>query len=200
MKQRQLELDKNISYNNLKSIIIPVFTGIIMFFTSCERNNIEKINTITSELNAPSIAVTNTEIIYSKNALIEVKIKSKQINRYIDIEKPYTEFPKGLYVEFYDSTQTVTSYIKANYCIYDETTKIWTAENDVVAVSEEGNTLNTEYLIWDQQKEKVHSDRYVRMTNKEGDIIHGKGFEANQDLSNWKIKKISGKISVKNEK
>lgn len=172
--------------------------GIIMLFASCEGSNIEKIKSITSELNVPSMAITNTEIIFSKNALIEVKIKSKKINRYDDIEEPYTEFPEGLFVEFYDSTQTVTSYIKANYCIYDETEQLWTAENDVVSVSDQGDTLNTEFLIWDEKKGKIYSNTYVRITNSEG-IIHGKGFEANQDLSDVKIKNTTGVIRVENE-
>lgn len=198
MKSRQLEHDNIKRKYSFQKIIIPVLSGIIIFFSSCERNNIEKINEITGELNAPTVAVTNTEIIVTKNALIEVKVISKQINRYINIDEPYTEFPKGLYVEFYDSTQKVNSFIKANYCIYDETEQLWTAENDVVSVSEQGDTLNTEYLVWDQKSAKIYSDRYVRITNQDG-IIHGKGFEANQDLSNWKIKKTSGTLSVENE-
>jgi len=199
MKLLQLDHDNIKAKYTYRKIIIPVLAGIIIFFVSCERNTIEKINEVTQELDIPEISITNTEIIITKNALIEVKVISPLINRYTDLEEPYTEFPKGLYVEFYDSTQKVTSYIKANYCIYDETEELWTAENDVVSVSEQGDTLNTEYLIWDQKKQKVYSDQYVRITNQDG-IIHGKGFEADQDLSNWSIKKTSGTISVENEK
>ncbi len=200
MKKQKLELDSFFNKNYVKRIIIPVITGIIILFASCEHGNIEKINAITSELDAPTMSVTNTEIIYSKNALIQVKILSKEINRYLNKEEPYTEFPKGLYVEFYDSLQKPSSFIKANYCIYDETKRLWTAENDVVSVNaEEGDTLNTEYLVWNEETGKIYSDRYVRITNKDG-VIHGKGFEANQDMSNWKIKQTSGTISLKNEK
>jgi LPS export ABC transporter protein LptC len=199
MKLQQLEHDNIKRLNSFQKIIIPVFAGIIIFFVSCERNSIEKINQLTSELDTPELAISNTEIIITKNALIEVKVISPQINRYTNREEPYTEFPKGLYVEFYDSTQKVSSFIQANYCIYDETDELWTAENDVVSVSEQGDTLNTEYLVWDQKKQKIYSDRYVRMTNADG-IIHGKGFEANQDLTNWIIKQPSGTISVENEK
>lgn len=199
MKRLQLDQDKFYCTICNKNIIIPIFMGIIMFFASCERSNIEKINEITSELNAPSLSIENTEIIYSENALIKTKVISKEINRYLNIEEPYTEFPQGLFVEFYDTLQNPTSYIKANYAIYQETTQIWTAENDVESVNSEGDTLNTEYLIWNQETGKVYSDRYVRITNNDG-VIHGKGFEANQDLSNWQIKQTSGTISVEDEK
>lgn len=199
MKELQLEQDKTYCNNNIKSIIIPIFIGIIMLFVSCERNSIEKINQLTHELETPSVAITNTEIIYSENAVIKNKLISKEVNRYLNTKEPYIEFPKGLYVEFYDSLQQVKSFIKANYCIYDETKQEWTAENDVVSVNAEGDTLNTEFLIWDQNTGKIYSDRHVKITNEDG-VIHGKGFEANQDLSNWRIKQTSGTIRVENEK
>ena len=199
MKKLQLDQDNLLSKKCFKNIIIPVFTGIIMFFASCEKSSIEKINLITAELNAPSLSVLNTEITYTEEALIKLRITSKEINRYLTIEEPYSEFPKGLYVEFFDSTERPTSFIKANYCIYDETNRLWTAENDVVSVNAEGDTLNTEFLIGDMNTKKLYSDRFVRITNKDG-IIHGKGFEANQDLTNWKIKGTSGTISIDNEK
>jgi len=201
MKKQVLEHDRFILRKLFykKSIIIPVIAGIIVFFASCEKGDIEKVNTITSELNTPNISIINTEIIYSEQALIKVKVTSKELNRYLEIENPYTEFPKGLLVEFYDSTGVSTSFIRANYCIYDETEKIWTAKNDVESVNTDGDTLNTEFLIWNQVTRRVYSDQYVRITNKDG-IIHGKGFEANQDFSDWKILGSSGTISVQNEK
>ncbi len=199
MKLQQLDRDKLKNYNTFLHIIIPVFTGIIIFFSSCEKNTIEKINTITANLNFPSQSLTNTEIIYSESAKIVVTIKSLEINRYLTVEKPYSEFPKGIYVQFFDSTETATSYIKSNYANFDEQTKVWIAEHDVEAVNNEGDTLNTEYLIWDQSTKKISSDRYVRITNKEG-IIHGKGIEANQDMTKWKIKQPTGTLLVEDEK
>ncbi|MFO7827368.1 MAG: LPS export ABC transporter periplasmic protein LptC [Bacteroidales bacterium] len=179
-------------------MIIPVFAGIIILFNSCEKSDIEKVNTLTKHIDAPTMAVINTEIIYTEDAAIQIKITAPEINRYLEIEEPYSEFPKGLNVQFYDSTQTPTSFIRANYAIYDEEKQIWTAEHDVVAINEEGDTLNTEYLIWNMDTKKVYSDRFVRIVNEDG-IIHGTGFESNQDLSNWKIKKTSGTINIQDE-
>lgn len=199
MKKQLLEQDNNTRIFRIKNIIIPVITGIIVFFSSCQRNSIEKINQLTSELNTPTVSVYNTEIIYSEGAIMKNKLTSKEVNRYLKTEEPYIEFPQGIHVQFFDSAKNVTSFIKANYCIYDENTKIWTAENDVISVNETGDTLNTEYLVWNQNTGKIYSDRYVRITNQDG-IIHGKGLEANEDFSNWKIKQTSGTISVDNEK
>ncbi len=198
MKQQQLEQVNRLRTFNLHKMIIPVFAGIIILFNSCEKSDIEKVNTLTKHIDAPTMAVINTEIIYTEDAAIQIKITAPEINRYLEIEEPYSEFPKGLNVQFYDSTQTPTSFIRANYAIYDEEKQIWTAEHDVVAINEEGDTLNTEYLIWNMDTKKVYSDRFVRIVNEDG-IIHGTGFESNQDLSNWKIKKTSGTINIQDE-
>ncbi|MFO7843146.1 MAG: LPS export ABC transporter periplasmic protein LptC [Bacteroidales bacterium] len=200
MKQQLLEQQNKLLINTLHKLIIPALAGIIsLLFNACEKGDFEKINMLTKQLDAPSTTVKNTEIIYSQDAVIQMKITSPEIKRYLEVEEPYSEFPKGLHVQFYDSTQTPTSFIRANYAIFDEEENMWTAENDVVAISEEGDTLNTEYLIWDMDKEKIYSDRYVRVSNKDG-IIHGTGFESNQNLLNWKIKKTSGTINIEDEK
>jgi len=200
MKQQRLEQQNKILYNFSYKIIISALAGIIILFNACEKGDIEKINTLTKHHDAPSMTVENTEIVYSEDATIKIKITSPKINRYLEIEEPYSEFPQGLRVQFFDSTQTPTSFIRANYAIFDENENIWTAENDVVAIDEvKGDTLNTEYLVWDMDKKKLYSDRFVRVSNKDG-IIHGTGFESNQDFSNWKIKKTSGTINIEDEK
>jgi len=199
MKLQQLDQDKiNLNFK-IKNIIIPVFTGIIIFFNSCQQNSIEKINTITSKSSFPSQSLINSDIVYSESAKTVVIIRSPEINRYLTTENPYSEFPKGIYVQFFDSTQKATSYIRSEYAHFDETTSIWIAEHNVEAVNVEGDTLNTEYLIWNQGSKKITSDRYVRIINKDG-ILHGKGFEANQDMTNWRIKQPTGTLLFENEK
>ena len=68
--------------------------------------------------------------------------------------------------------------------------------NDVEVVNEKGEKLNTEKLIWDERKELLSSDQFVKITTPE-EIIMGKGFEANQDFSRYKIFNVTGRITVK---
>lgn len=171
--------------------------GIIGFFASCE-DGIEKVRLMSEEKNFPDQSMTNAEINHTTNGRLQVKITAAEIKRYMRVDEPHTIFPEGLHVLFYDSTMAVESSISANYAIYHESDKMWEARNDVVTINNEGDTLNTEYLVWDQNKENIHTDRYVRITTPDG-IIHGKGFESNQDFSNWRIKETTGTIEVDNE-
>jgi len=200
MKQQQLEHQNNLNNSKIKTTILIILLflgGIISLFTSCE-NGIEKVKLMSEERNFPDQSMTNAEIHHTTNGRLKVKITAAEINRYISVDEPHTIFPKGLDVLFYDSTMNVESRISANYAIYHESDKKWEARNDVVTINNEGDTLNTEYLVWDQNKEIIHTDQYVRITTPDG-IIQGKGFESSQDFSNWRIKETTGTIEVNNE-
>ncbi len=173
--------------------------GIIFLFLSCTKNKIEKINSITDRSNSPDLKIENTQIIYSEYGKTKTKLISPLITRYPNLEKPYTEFPKGLHVFFYDSLQNEIASIRSNYAINNETENTWIVKNDVQVVNTKGDTLNTEYLTWNQKKKKIYTDEYVRMIHKDG-IIHGKGLEANEDLTKWEIKDITGIINIDNNK
>jgi len=72
---------------------------------------------------------------------------------------------------------------------------IWEAKGNVVARNTHMETLNTEFLIWDEKKEKIYSEHDVQITTKD-EIIYGRGFEADQNFDKWKITKVSGVINL----
>jgi hypothetical protein len=65
-------------------------------------------------------------------------------------------------------------------------------------VNERGEQLTTEHLIWDERRQMLNSDEFVKITTKD-EIIYGNGFEANQDFSQYRIFNIKGIISVNAE-
>jgi len=196
MKQLQSELLNKILFKIKKTITPLIFLGgVMVFLYSCD-NDIEKVNLLSEKTNFPDNSMTNANIIHTKDGHVTVRITSPKINRFITVEEPHTTFPEGLHVRQFDSTGTKTSEISANYAIYHEEDKLWEAENDVVAINEKGDTLNTEYLIWNEAEEIIYTDRYVRIKTPDG-IIHGKGMEANQNFTNWKIRETSGTLEVK---
>lgn len=198
MKQQQFVHLTNIwPHIRMLTIIIPLVGGIIVLSGGCD-SKIERVKLFSEEVNFPDQSMTDAEIIHSNHGQVKVRVTAPEINRYTSVEEPHTIFPQGLTVLFYDSTMTVESRISANYAIYHEPDELWEAKNDVVAINNQGDTLNTEYLVWRQDKEIIYTDRYVRITTREG-IIHGKGFEANQDFTDYEIKETTGTIEVEDE-
>ena len=137
---------------------------------------------------------TDTEIIYSTKGVIKVRLKAPLMTRYVG-EKPYIEMEKGINLTFFDTDLTVKSNLTANYAISKDAEQTYEAKDDVVLINKQGDTLNTEHLVWDSNKEIVYSKEFVKITTPK-QIIMGHGFESNQDFTKYHMKKVTATISV----
>jgi hypothetical protein len=70
------------------------------------------------------------------------------------------------------------------------------AKGNVVIINEKGEKLNTEHIVWDQKKETINSDVFVKITTNT-EILMGDGLESNQSFTKYKILKIRGIINLK---
>jgi len=67
-----------------------------------------------------------------------------------------------------------------------------------VAFNEAGEKLETELLFWDQRKDLIYTDRFVKITT-EDQIIQGYGLESDPRLTRRKIKNLSATIYINDE-
>jgi len=72
------------------------------------------------------------------------------------------------------------------------------AKNNVIVTNIKGEILNTEHLIWDQNKKIIYSDVFVKITTPT-QILFGKGLESDERFENWKIKNPTGNIFINKE-
>lgn len=111
----------------------------------------------------------------------------------------YTEFPKTLHVDFYDSTGKRESWLDARYGKHFESlNKVWLRDS-VRVISIEGDTLQTSELWWDQNTRKFYTDKNVRIGTKTKLIYGGRGMSADQDLSNVVIHQPTGTVLVNDD-
>ena len=68
----------------------------------------------------------------------------------------------------------------------------------IVAINEQNYKLETELLFWDQEKDLIYTDRFVKITS-EDEIVMGTGFDSDSRFSNWTIKNVTGTIYIKDE-
>jgi len=166
------------------------------FFTSCE-NDIETVNLPTSLDKDPVESGKKVEITYSDSAKIKLKLYANQMDKYAG-SKQYVELPKGVKIDFYNDSMHITSKLTANYAIRYDNEKKMEAQKDVVVKNNKGERLNTEHLIWDEEKKTIYTKAPVRVTTLK-EIILGEGLESNQDFSKYKITNITGTINIEDD-
>jgi LPS export ABC transporter protein LptC len=174
--------------------------GLILFLTlliiACE-NDIEKIKLLNTSSDYPDVIGEDIEVIFSDSAKVKVKMYAKELKQYHNVEKPYSEFPKGMKISFFNDSMEIESEIQANYAIYYDDEKLWHATGNVIVENlETGERLDSEELFWDEEKEKIYSDTYTRIT-KENGTFHGKnGFRSNQSLTDYELIGSSGILNI----
>ena len=177
-------------------IVLAVFS--LIFFNSCQ-NSIEEINDITEQLEPDVETVCDVEILYSEEGKMRVKLEGPLLLRH-KTKEPFTEFPGGLTVTFFEQSQNPTSKLTAKYAIRRASSKETVVRDSVIWFNiHKQEQLETEELIWNEKTSKIYSDKFVKITT-ETESIFGEGFEADQNFTTYKIKKIHGQVRVKKNK
>jgi LPS export ABC transporter protein LptC len=100
-------------------------------------------------------------------------------------------------MEFYNEFGSVSSTLRANHAFYFKKEEQWRGREKVeVKNIEKNQQLNTEELFWKPKTKKIFTDKFVTIL-REGDVIYGEGLEANEDLSDYLIKKPAAEFEVK---
>ena len=176
---------------------VPLFFFLVlsMSVTSCKPDQ-EEISRITVADSTPVEQIKGLETLYSDSGFVKVRVRAPLYEK-ITTPEFRTLLPSGIHIEFFDANMKVESELRAQFAVHYEDKRIWEARKDVEVVNLKGERLNTEKLIWDERKELLSSDEQVKITTEE-EIIYGKGFEANQDFSKYRIFNVKGRITLKN--
>jgi len=196
---KQLQLGSNIIQYIRTFGIAALFTGAAILFYGCE-NKIEEIKAFYSAENLPILEARNFETLFTDSGQVRFLLKAPKLLRFEDDGRNYIEFPEGMELVKFDANRNVISSITADYAKQFIAEDKWEAKNNVVATNAQGDTLKTEHLIWEEKKEIIYTEEFVKIIRAD-QIITGIGFTSDQKLQNWKIKNPKGTIyvSVNNE-
>jgi LPS export ABC transporter protein LptC len=182
------------NYKSLTRVLIMLSVSLLVL--SCEN----KINLIPKSdlLTLPTLTVKDFETVYTDSGRIKLILAAPLMEEFSNNESPYYEFKSGIKVVFYDGRKDPAGSVTAKYAKYIKAKFLWELRDSVVVINEGNDKLETEILFWDEQKNLIYSDRFVKITN-EDQIVMGTGFESDPKLNKRKIKKVSATIYLKDE-
>lgn len=169
----------------------------MLFLFSCS-NDIKEVQEITREDNLPMDVQEDLVLQYSDSSFVRLQLEAPLAESYTQLAEPERKFPKGIEVFFFDNHGVQETRLRANQATNFINKRLWHATGDVVVVNKKGEQLNTEELYWDEKKEIIYSDVFVKITTGK-EIIMGEGFEADQNFDNYVISKVTGQIAIEDE-
>lgn len=173
--------------------------SVLLFCSSCE-NDLKEVERIAAK--ARSVQVdksTGVEIIYSDSAVVKAKVIAPKLDHY-KTQSPYYEMPAGVTIIFFDENQKESSRIVSDYAIQHQVSEVFEMRKNVVGTSVKGDVFKSDELIWDRKRTyPIYSTKLVNITQPNGNIVFGNGFQSDQNFKHWELTDASGNFPSGND-
>lgn len=152
-----------------------------------EKKQIRKVN----PYSGPIEEINDVKLLYSEAAKLKVKLTTAKQFRYTNENRRY---PKPVNIVFYSPTGEEITTIRSDSGRYDKAKDVYVVMGNVVVVNKQKQEkLLTPELNWKPQTKKVFTDKRVTILSQQtGEKLYGIGLDANQDFSQYSIRKPTG--------
>lgn len=177
-------------------ITVAVWTTVMfVFLPSCGKKEQATAAAVKESDSLPDMRTLGVTTLVSDSGMIRYKIITDEWLVYSHRNPPLWAFEKGVYLEKFDTLFHVDASIKADTAYYYEQKKLWELRSNVHIQSQRGDKFDTELMFWDQNKEKIYSDRFIRIEQVDK-VLTGYGFESNQQMTEYQIYNNTGIFTV----
>ena len=166
-----------------------LFLFFLVVLISCT-NDPKLVQEFVRDKQQPIEQIKGAELLHTENGKVKVRVEAISIERFNNIQ-PALIFSDHLDVYFYNDSSQLQSTLMADYASIDEERKIMLAQNNVLLISSDEKKLETDELVWDENKNKIYTDKKVKITTGK-EIIYGEGFISTPDFKQYSITKIHG--------
>jgi len=176
--------------------LISMMIFLSLLVVSCEK----KIPFIPKSdlLTLPSLTARDFRTVLNDSGRVQLILSSPLMEKYDKADPPITEFRKGIKVDIFNGHDKPEAIVTARYAKCTSN-NLWELRDSVVIINENNEKLETELLFWNQEKDRIYTDRFVKITNEDV-ISQGIGFESDSHLTRRKILKVTADIYLKDAK
>lgn len=186
------------TFFDCKLIILKVLIlGSFIFCLSCKENDMAKVKAMFDEKDADVEVADSVRFIYKEGKYTRAFVTGKTIKRYTKTQNKL-EFPDGLFVRFYEELRLI-SILKADYAENNDGEQIIKVSGNVYMENEKYERLETPSLIWNVRAKRIYTDKAIKIKTIDN-TIYGIGFDADENFSNYTIRKVTGIVSVDDDK
>ena len=176
---------------------LPFYFVLVLF--ACTQT--EDVDLSKRKKEFPSRSLVNANVIFKDSGFLKINLRSPLIEEYAMIDTPYTKFPKGLEMDFYNKNLDSPGYLRANWALMNELKGWYEGRGDVIVINEKGDTLKTQKLFWNKKKRRIFTQDTVYIISKDGDSLQANnGLEAKDDLSEYMLFNNQGIKYIEDEK
>ena len=161
---------------------------VLMLLLSCSGKKNAPVALAAPRDSLPVMDTEKVTTLISDSGVTRYRIETEEWLVYDRKNPSYWAFEKGLYLEKFDTLFRVEASIQSDTAYYYDKMRLWKLQGHVDVKNQKGERFNTELLFWDQSKQRVYSDRFIRIDQPDR-VITGLGFDSIQEMNIYTIYK-----------
>ena len=140
----------------------------------------------------PTSEATNATTLFLTESIVTTKIHSGRIISYADQDSAWAY---SLDVDFYNRLGKHTSTLRADSALVREKARLMEGFGNVRIVTDDGRTLESPHLAWNDASRLITTDSLVTIT-RDQDVMRGYGFTSDPELTRIRLsRQVSGRIT-----
>lgn len=161
------------------------------FIVSCKEENKLEVAASVNPKKLPTLSTKNVLTYISDSGFTKYKIVTPLWNVYNDVEEPFWYFPEGVYLRQLDHKLDVVATIAADSAKYFVGQRRWELYGNV-EIDQKGKTyFATQRMFFDDREKLIYSDTFIHIETPT-QILEGKGFKSNLELTRYTVLKPTG--------
>jgi LPS export ABC transporter protein LptC len=170
--------------------------GVIFFLASCANADAD-ISNVQADESIPAQVVINGTFRYSERGEILHELHAGELSRQekgnATSPEDYVEVRNGFELFIEGNETSHTARLTADWASLDEKNLRLIAKHGVILENLAGDVLETEYLVWSEDSNRVWTNRPVTIRTSDG-VLYGEGLESDARFETYRILKPRGEI------
>lgn len=163
--------------------------------TSCGETRHSYVANASDGETTPTMTTVNVETYISDSGYTRYHLSTPVWLMFEDAAEPFWRFPDGLDLEQYDLDMRPQATMVSDSATYLSRKRLWQLDGNVIMVNTMRDSFLTHQLFWDQTRRRVYSDSFIHIVRSDR-IIEGYGFESNENMTSYTIKRPTGIIPI----
>lgn len=189
-------LAKHSAMRLLPLLIAAAGVAMASLLAACEGEKRETIAISADPESFPTMKTLDVSTTISDSGYTKYHIITPIWLMFEEAAEPHWNFPQGVYMVTYDEKMREESNFTADTALYLSRRRLWRFDRNVRMRSVKGDRFMTQQLFWDQNAKKLYSDSFIHI-EKADRIIEGYGFESNEQMTSYTIRRPSGIFPTK---
>ena len=181
----------------LATVILAVVSS--FFCLSCGNRDKQLGPAVTSRDSTSVVTTLGVDMLISEQGVIRYHVIAEEWKIFDKMDPPFYSMEKGVLLEILDSLMQVESKLVADTAYYLSNDEIWHLIGNVHAENIRNEEFDTPDLFVNNRTSRMYSDSIIHI-KQERQIIVGHGFDSNQNLTEYTIRKTEGVFPVTDTK